>query len=122
MIDKYIVPIRLYSTANISEHWTKRRERIKKHKMLLMFYTEGLSQHSDLLPLQVILCRVAPRSLDYDNLVFAFKNIRDYISDRLIPGLAAGRADNNDSINFEYIQKKGDEKTYYIEISLIKSE
>jgi hypothetical protein len=54
----------------------------------------------------ITFTRLAPRTLDYDNLVAAFKGARDTVADILIPGLAPGRADDSDQIEFEYGQEK----------------
>lgn len=54
------------------------------------------------LPVIVTLTRVAPRSLDSDNLQSAFKSFRDGIAD------AHGVNDKDEKvIKFEYAQRKG---------------
>lgn len=73
-------------------------------------------------PCHVILTRIAPKQLDDDNLVSALKNARDVVSDRLKPGLAAGRADGDKDITWQYEQKKGNPKFYALKIEIIKKE
>ena len=70
------------------------------------------------LPCTITLTRIAPRSLDYDNLLNAFKNIRDVIADYIIPGQAPGRSDSDSRINWLYSQEKGQPKTYNIRITI----
>ena len=105
------VPYRLQS-PNVKEHWSKTHKRNKKIRSLLLSYLPDLSNCQ--LPCNVTLTRVGPRSLDHDNLVYAFKFIVDEISDKLIPGLARGRADGLGNIEFEYKQRKGNPKEYAI--------
>lgn len=62
--------------------------------------------HSRLLPCNVRLTRIG-RRLDDDNLRGALKYIRDAIAELLVPGLAIGRADDDERINWEYNQEKG---------------
>ena len=58
------------------------------------------------LPAVITLVRVAPRTLDDDNLVTAFKWIRDKVADLITPGMAPGRADNIKGLSFAYRQEK----------------
>jgi len=69
------------------------------------------------LPIKVSMCRISPREYDYDNLVASMKEIRDKISDWLIPGLAPGRADSDERITWHYMQKKGEPKEVALEIT-----
>jgi len=62
--------------------------------------------HPGLLPCTVHLIRIG-RKLDSDNLQGAFKYIRDAIAELLVPGLATGRADDDERITWEYAQEKG---------------
>lgn len=68
------------------------------------------------LPVVVEVVRIAPRMYDYDNLVAAFKGIRDTIASLLVPGLRPGQADSNSGITWIYSQKKGAPKEYALEI------
>lgn len=58
------------------------------------------------LPCIVRFTRVSPGHLDEDNLLFSFKSIRDFIADKLIPGLKPGQADGSPKIKWEYLQEK----------------
>ena len=68
------------------------------------------------LPCHIKLTRLSSRSLDDDNLLFAFKSIRDYIADKLIPGLQIGRADGDKRITWEYAQETEKKQAVKIEI------
>lgn len=98
------IPYRLVSEANMSDHWTLKHKRKKKLCLLLLSYLPDLSDVK--LPCIVTLTRVAPRMLDDDNLRGAFKYVRDYVADKLVPGLQPGRADDDCRITWEYGQKK----------------
>lgn len=112
------IPYHLPSEANISDHWTKKHKRKKRLQLLLLSYWPAVKIE---LPCVVTLTRVAPRSLDYDNLVYAFKNTKDFIADKIVPGRAAGRADDDDRISWEYGQKKGIRPNEYAIIVRIES-
>lgn len=58
------------------------------------------------LPCVVRMTRVAPRSLDDDNLSSGFKALRDGIADRL------GVKDNDPRVRWEYAQVRGRAKEY----------
>ena len=111
------IPIRLVSEANISDHWTKKHKRKQKVRILLLSYLPDLSNCH--LPCKVVLTRIAPRKLDDDNLRTAFKFVRDVLADKLIPGKAAGRADDDERIEWCYEQLKGNPKEYAIKIIII---
>ena len=92
--------------------------RKKKQKKILSLF---LRNSHITPPCRVTLTRIAPRDLDeHDNLPAAFKTIIDAIADRLVPGLAPGRADGDKRITWEFAQRKGSPKTYALEITLEK--
>jgi|SRR5271157_2998663 len=100
------IPLETISEANTSEHWTKKHKRHKHQKSVIAW--QFMTEKPDIsLPCKVRLTRISPRSLDDDNLRMAFKWIRDAIADNLIPGKAAGRADDDKRIFWEYAQEKG---------------
>lgn len=107
------VPIRLLSEGNINQHWATKRQRKKENEFLLKaFYNHAGVEVIP--PCTVTLCRIAPRELDDDNLRTAFKPIRDWIADRLVPGKAPGRADSDKRIKWEYMQERGKPNEYAI--------
>jgi hypothetical protein len=70
------------------------------------------------LPVKVTMCRIAPRSLDYDNLVYAFKPARDQISKLYFMTKPIGQADSFDCFEWVYAQERGAVKEYAIRIDI----
>lgn len=105
-IDVFL-PIKTVTESNGSEHWTKKRKRAKTQHILVKSCLNCL-QSKITLPCTVKLIRLGTRFLDDDNLVSSFKHVRDAIADHIHPGLAAGQADNDKNITWQYEQgKKG---------------
>ena len=71
------------------------------------------------LPCKVTLTRVSPRALDIDNLWSAQKICIDVIADWIIPGLAPGRADGQEGLEFDCKQRKGKVREYALEIKIV---
>ena len=67
-------------------------------------------------PLKITLTRIAPRSLDYDNLVTGMKPIRDGVTDGL------GLTDDSESTGLEwvYAQQAGLYKEYGLRVEVEK--
>lgn len=118
----------IVSEANRSnEHWTVKKKRHDIQGFLINSYFTKFTNISnddsiDLieikLPCVIILTRIAPRELDFDNLVSSFKWIRDYVADRIIPGQARGRADGDKRLEWKYEQEKGMTKEYAVRVCL----
>lgn len=104
---KVKIPIRIYS-PNMNVSWHKRYKRNKDQRNTIWAYiiSSGQDLHHIKLPCVVRFTRVSPGHLDEDNLLFSFKSIRDFIADKLIPGLAPGQADGSPKIKWEYYQEK----------------
>ena len=115
------IPVRIRSEANIQEHWTKKYKRKKIIQQAIRYIWNSSSIRNVKLPVTITLIRLAPRTLDDDNLVAAFKSARDTVADLLIPGLAPGRADDNPKIKFEYKQMKSKEYAFKIEAQELNS-
>lgn len=109
------VKIRLWSESNMSGHWSKgyNRKNYAQNLVAQKWYTEGVDMMP---PVTVTLTRMAPRMLDSDNLVTAFKAIRDRVASLLVPGKRPGRADNHPGIKWEYSQEKN--KQYQVKITI----
>ncbi len=105
----------LKSEANISRFWAL-KSKVNKSQKLLIRYKFFNDQPQITLPCVVKLTRFSPRELDFDNLVYAFKSIRDEVADHILPGFAKGRADGDKRITWEYIQEKG---PYAVKIEII---
>lgn len=71
------------------------------------------------LPCKIILTRVAPRSLDIDNLWYSQKTCIDVVCDFLIPGLKPGHADSSSQIDLHCKQKTGKVKEYALEVEFL---
>jgi hypothetical protein len=110
-----ILPIRLVSEANNFDHWTSKKIRKDKIKLLIKQAMEGVKIP---LPCLVKLIRIAPREYDSDNMQYNCKTLRDAIGDQIIPGLRMGRADANKALQFNYEQRKGPPKTYQVIIEI----
>lgn len=106
MIISFEIPIRTISEANTSEHWTKRRLRRKSQQFFVrlsyMRYVKDLQ-----LPCKILITRIGPRRLDFDNLCSSQKGVVDALCDCIIPGLAPGRADGDERIKISYAQEIG---------------
>lgn len=112
------IPIVL-PTPNISEHWSSRSRRNKKHAAIIK-YMVG-SQIKDVeLPCEIYLTRIAKRLYDSDNNIFAFKSTRDTLA-QLITGKKRGIGDE-DGFTWHYAQEKGVESKVKITIIWGKSE
>lgn len=109
------IPIRLISEANNTDHWRVKHKRKKKIQALLLTYWPDESIE---LPCTVTMTRIAPRELDYDNLVYANKALFDSICGKLRPGFLPGRADRTDLIKPIYLQEKGEPKEYSVKIKV----
>lgn len=104
MID-WTIPIKLVS-PNVMEHWRVKHQRNKMIACVLKakWKSEDIKIEP---PCIVTLTRQASRLFDEDNLVFAFKSIRDSLSSLLRPGYAPGQADGKASgITWVYQQEK----------------
>ena len=104
-------------TPNVRMHWSQ-ESRLNKtiRDKILKKLPKDFQKVS--LPCIVILERISPRSMDDDNLTYAFKHIRDVVADLLIPGLASGRADGDRRIKWDYRQSKGGTGIYAVKITI----
>lgn len=92
------LPLKIVSVANLREHWRTRAGRAKLHRATTAALLRA--HKPPLLPITVVLTRVAARSLDTDNLATAFKACRDGVADWL------GVPDNDPRVTWEYGQRK----------------
>lgn len=109
------IPVRLVSEGNMRQHWTKAHKRKKDVQRTIILFLQPHKKPS--LPCRITLTRIAPRSLDMDNLATCLKSSIDCIADWLLPGMAAGRADGDVKLEFMWDQRKGDPKEYALEVS-----
>lgn len=116
LFQSWTIPVKLESEANIrDQHWsiTSRRRNNYIRNVKDAFVIDPITIS---IPITLTLIRIAPKSLDFDNFVFAFKKIRDYVCDQLIPGLKSGHADNSKMIVIKYEQQRGKPREYAIKI------
>jgi hypothetical protein len=100
------IPMRLMSEANTHQHWRKKYERNKRQQKAVRLTWLSKRPHVSL-PCRISFTRSGPRKLDFDNLVYAFKAIRDEVADLLIPGKENGQADSDERLEFSYKQEIG---------------
>ena len=109
------VPLRLRSTANLREHWAQKASRIKTERYAAFY---GLCEVSpawnqwETSPLRVTITRIAPRTLDDDNLVSCCKAVRDGIAQWL------DTPDNDPSITWVYAQRREGVGEYAVEMTV----
>ena len=103
------IPVRLYSTLNLREHWAVKAKRAKQHRLAVVsaWIRQPMPRIAD--DLIVTITRVGKRLLDGDNLQASAKHVRDGIADCL------GCDDADPRIEWRYGQKKGE---YAVEIRI----
>lgn len=119
MISKFIdYPV--ISEANNRDHWVTKRGRRQQVQLFLKvaFINEML-----LLPCTVTFERCSPRLLDEDNLIHAFKHMRDIMADIIFANAlgvpyvdSKGRNDSNAAITWKYAQIKHNKKGFWVHI------
>ncbi len=113
---KIEIPIKTISEANCSEHWTKKSKRHKQQQFFVRLAFKKLENAVNL-PCIVKIIRMGPGTLDKeDNLPMSLKWVKDQIADCLIPGLAKGRADDDERITWKYDQRRSSK--YGVEIQI----
>lgn len=104
------LPIRTVSEANQREHWGKKAVRAKRQRFATATLLFSAFRAAPRPPDSITLTRIAPRSLDSDNLAGSFKAVRDGIQDWC--GV------NDRDLVFVYAQRKGKAKEYAVEITM----
>lgn len=114
------LPIKTVSEFNTREHWRVSHKRHKAQKALVSLQFRQAKPQIEL-PCTVTLTRIAPGTLDFDNLAGAFKYVTDAVCDGILPGLRAGQADRDPRIKIEYTQEKGRQGEYAVRIEIKKA-
>jgi hypothetical protein len=119
------LPIRLQS-PNVKEHWTKTHKRNKRISQVIGFslrtnsevsrfasnidigiFLAGFRKNEAMgFKIKITLVKLG-RMFDYDNMVYAFKPVRDSICSFFFPDLAPGQADCQKCFDILYLQEKG---------------
>lgn len=80
----FTIPVRIYSEANLREHWRKKAKRVKSQRDAACLLTkQAFGWRMPHGRWAFTLIRIAPRELDTDNLARSMKAIRDGIADAL---------------------------------------
>lgn len=112
---KVTIPIRIESTPNLREHWAARAKRAREQKSATWYALKDAKAPHDL-PCVVTLTRVAPRTLDTDNLAAGLKACRDGVALWL-------QADDADPrIEWRYAQRKGGTKEYAALVDVLSAQ
>ena len=105
-----LLPVRIQSETNLRGHWMKKARRVKKHRSVACTMMKNASKSPPKPPCVITLTRIAPRTLDDDNLSGGFKAVRDGVADWL-------RIDDGDKrLTWKYDQRKGRPKEYAAEV------
>jgi len=100
--------IAVVSEANQRDHWAVKARRAKSQRQQAYLLTGALKTLR--LPARIMLVRVGGRAMDTDNLVRAFKSVRDGIADRLEIN------DGSYVVTWQYDQIKGEPKQRGIKV------
>ena len=111
---RIFIPLKLASESNQRQHWSKGYARHKRQKEVIRWELLSYRIPKEL-PVTIILIRLSPRKFDDDNLISAFKYVRDAIADYFIEGKAPGRADDSSEMRWLY----GHEKSKPVGIQVI---
>lgn len=101
-IYKETIPIFLISELNNTDHHFRKYRRKQILQNAVKLY---LNAFKWVLPCEIELSRLAPRTLDEDNLVGAFKSVRDQIAQMALGG-KKGQKDSDSRISWHYKQEK----------------
>lgn len=110
------IPIRTVSETNQREHWASRHRRRREQRQTVALVVGAHLRVVGLeVPCIVTLTRIAPRSLDGDNLQGALKAVRDGVADAL------GVDDSDPRISWGYAQRRGAKKQHAVHVRIVRS-
>ena len=118
----YVLPLRIVSEANLREHFRAKSRRVKRHRRTAWVHTLRAFGDSTaiaaalMFPVVVTMTRVAPRTLDDDNLASAFKATRDGIADALCDG-----DDRDPRVTWRVAQERGAAKVYAVRVEIARA-
>lgn len=106
------IPHKIISSANTHKHWTHKwhlNQKIKWHILVSLQHIHDVPY-----PCIITFTRSGPRNLDEDNLLYAFKGMRDYVADFIVARgknepikNSRGRNDADQGMKWKYDQVKG---------------
>jgi hypothetical protein len=96
------LPMRTVSEANMREHWRAKAGRVKAQRQVVKMALDGHvpMEFRRMYLYRVTLTRLAPRTLDGDNLQRSFKAVRDEVA------ACIGLDDGDRRITWEYAQER----------------
>ena len=108
--------MKIVSVANMRLHWAVKAKLVRDQRTRTRMSLAAVAQSFgvEVLPVTVVLTRVAPRRLDGDNLQSGFKAVRDGVAD------LHGVDDGNGLIDWQYVQRLGKAGEYAVEIEVIR--
>lgn len=114
--------MKLDSEANSNDHWTRKSKRHKKQKFVVSAFLKAYLKEA-YAPCVVKFTRYSPREYDNDNIIPAFKYVRDAVSEYILGKVdnkvyRPGRADSDKRIRWEYSQEKTKDAEHYITIQI----
>lgn len=105
------LPLATKSLTNMRTHWAAKARLAKGQRTpVALVMRTAFAAHPAQLPATVTLTRIAPRTLDDDNLRGALKSVRDGVADAL------GLDDRDGRVRWGYAQRKGQARELGIEI------
>ena len=107
--------MKIVSVANMRLHWAAKAKltRDQRTRTRLSLAAVAQSFGVEVLPVTVVLTRIAPRRLDGDNLQSGFKAVRDGVADWL------GVDDGSSLVDWQYFQRSGKAGEYAVESEVI---
>lgn len=107
--------MKIVSVANMRLHWAAKAKLVKDQRTRTRMSLAAVAKSNgvEVLPVTVVLTRIAPRKLDGDNLQSGFKAVRDGVADWL------GVDDGSNMIDWQYAQRSGKPGEYAVEVEVI---
>jgi hypothetical protein len=116
----YLDNFKTQTEKNANEHWWTRARRARQQRTTVYRWLQHLLglQCPVILPVTVMLTRVAPGTLDgWDNLQSAMAHCTDAVADYLVGEYGKGN-DRQPGLSWDYSQRKGAAGQYGVEIRL----
>jgi hypothetical protein len=104
------LPLHIVSESNQRESWQRVAARKKLHRQTARVLMQRHLRPIPERPATITLTRIAPGTLDDDNLVGGFKFVRDGVADWL------GIDDGSPMLKWRYAQRKGPARHYSAEV------
>lgn len=106
------IDLKIASTANQRLSWRQKAKVTQSHRQRAKNALAAVAM-PPAPPLTVVLTRIGPKTLDSDNLAYAFKAVRDGVADWL------GVDDGSDQLDWQYCQRTGGPGNYSVEVEVI---